>query len=1518
MTGSDQIDLEIAIVGMAGRFPGADSVTTFWENMRSGVESIRDLSEEELRSAGLDDAALSDPRLVRRAADLPAIDLFDAHLFGFTPREAELTDPQFRVFLEDSWTALENAGHLTDRQNLRVGVFAGASGSSYLMNNVAANPRAAEALGAFQTSLGNEKDYLAAQVSYRLDLRGPSVVVQTACSTSLVAVHLACQSLLGRECDVALAGGVSITVPQATGYFHEEGDIASPDGRCRAFDADAAGCLKGDGSGAVVLRRLEDALREGDRILAVIKGSAVNNDGGLKVGFTAPSVEGQAGVIAEALAVSGVEPETIGYVEAHGTATSLGDPVEVAALARAFGPGAARGGRCGIGSLKSNVGHLDAAAGVAGLIKTVLALHHGEIPPSLHFQRPNPKIDFDATPFYVNSELRPWPSGATPRRAGVSSFGIGGTNAHLILEEAPAPPAAHRARRMQVLVLSGASEPAVDAAAESLAAHLDANPAISLADVAFTLQVGRKRLPWRRAVVAPDAGRAAAALRSRPGPAGARHEERRGAEVAFLFPGQGSQHAGMARGLHRDEPAFRGAFDRCAEILRPRLGRDLRELVLAEPDPGGEAEARLRETSLAQPALFAVEYAVAQMWISWGVRPAAMLGHSVGELVAACLAGVMSLEDALVLVAERGALMGGMPPGAMLAVQLPEEDVAGRLRERPSLDLAAVNGPSSCVVSGPAPDTERLEEELSAEGIACRRLHTSHAFHSAMMDPVAVAFEETVRRIRLTAPSIPFISNVTGTWIDDEQAVKPSYWSSHLRRAVRFADGVATLAADSSRVLLEAGPGTALSGLSRTVAGRDAVIVATLPHRKSGGDDAGSVHEALGRLWCAGVDIDWMGFHEGHGRRRVALPTYPFQRQSHWIGPSPGRAARTFQDPAGKNPDLAAWFYIPGWKRGFMGASREPSPEPAPSWLLFDDGSELGRAVAAAGEERGSRVAIVRAGDRYERRQREFTIDPWRREDYDRLLMELGAEDFLPGRVVHLWCARGAETDAGSAQDLGFFALVHLGQALGQVAGTAGMRLVAVAGDLFDVTGEKVTCPERATLAGFCRVAQQEYAGLTCRLVDPEMHDPGEAARRIVMELEASDREPVVAWRGGRRWLPSYEPVRLEPGDRQPEPIRKGGAYLVTGGGGPLEIALARRLAAAGAAVIGLLGCRELPPDLLEELRGGGTELLLAGAPVTHAAAAGDLVARLRTRSGRLDAIFHTAGEIGGGMIQLKEREAAERVLAPRLGGAPLLAGLLGRDEMLVIFSSAISATGVFGQADYCAASSFLDAFANARRGARDPRVITIGWGMALWDRWQDTSGPGSEALMAQLREIQAAIGITVEEGIDALWRALRLGEPNLMVSTQDLDEQVEQSRSATVAGLLEGVGQPRPGAAGREAREVAELESETERGVAAVWTELLGIDRIGRTDNFFELGGNSLLAIQLAANLRKVFEIDLTIASLFEASTLESLAGAVDRALEERRSAEEVARILDEIEGLSVEQIQAELGRRADAEVSE
>lgn len=879
---------EIAIVGMAGRFPRSPDLQTFWQNLRDGVELVTFFTDEELAARKVDPALIADPSFVKAASTLEGIEEFDAAFFGFLPREATIMDPQHRLLLECSWEALEHAGYDPSRFKGPIGLYAGAAMNGYLIFHLVGNPEVASA-GYVALQLANDKDYMPTRISYKLDLRGPSCLVQAACSTSLVAVHVACQSLLNHECDVALAGGVAGLVHNRTGYQHIEGGIFSPDGHCRSFDAAGRGTIFGSGVGMVVLRRLKDALEEGDSIHAIIRGSAVNNDGSLKVGYTAPSIEGQAGVITEALANAGVSADTISYVEGHGTATQLGDPIELQALARAFRASTDERRFCALGSIKSNLGHLDAAAGIAGLIKTTLALQHRQIPPSLHFQTPNPRIDWDGSPFFVNTRLSEWPSRGAPRRAGVSSFGIGGTNAHVILEEAPPPPQTDRGRPAHLLVLSARTPTALAATATRLADHLERHPALDLADVAYTLQVGRRVFGERRALVCEDREEAIRALRTQgPGEGWAARQEQQDRPVVFLFPGQGSQHVGMGRGLYEHEPQFRKHLDSCATKLRAHIGVDLREVLYPAPERAEEAGLLLQETKLAQPALFAVGYALARLWMSWGIKPRGMIGHSVGEYVAACIAGLFSLDDGLALVAARGRLASECPPGAMLSVALPPAEVQAALPA--SISLAAVNGPEECVVAGPTEAIAELSRHLTeVRDVRCRRLRVSHAFHSHMLDPMMGPFSELLRRVSFKAPRSAWISNVTGTWVTQAEVAAPDYWLAHLRQPVNFAAGMAELLKDERPVLLEVGPGQTLAGLTRRQEAftERHVVLASCRHPGEPGRGPASdvVHlmETAARLWLAGVTVDWPGLHAGQRRRRVPLTTYPFERKRYWV-----------------------------------------------------------------------------------------------------------------------------------------------------------------------------------------------------------------------------------------------------------------------------------------------------------------------------------------------------------------------------------------------------------------------------------------------------------------------------------------------------------------------------------------------------------------------------------------------------------------------------------------------------------
>jgi phthiocerol/phenolphthiocerol synthesis type-I polyketide synthase E len=878
----------VAVIGMAGRFPGARSVEEFWANLRDGVESISFFSDEELLALGVSQSQLDDPSYVKAKACVEDAEMFDPHFFGFTPREAALTDPQQRLFMECAWEALEIAGYDSEKYNGSIGVFAGLSMNTYLLN-IYSNHNALKGFNAFQAILSNDKDHLTTRVSYKLDLKGPSVNVQTTCSTSLVAVHIACQSLLNGECDMALAGGVSVTLPLKSGFVYQEGGVVSPDGHCRTFDAQAKGTVSGNGLGIVVLKRFEDALRDGDRIEAVIRGSAINNDGAAKVGYTAPSVEGQAAVIAEAQTIAGVTADSISYVEAHGTATPLGDPIEAAALTRAFRASTKQRGYCALGSVKSNIGHLDAAAGVAGFIKTVLALKHRELPPSLHYQTANPQIDFASSPFYVNASLRPWERNGAPRRAGVSSFGIGGTNVHVIVEEAPEPESGSASKReWQVLPLSAKTEGALEVITNNLSAHL-AQSADELADVGYTLSAGRRAFSQRRIVLCRDREQALAALRGEDEAhvlSGVAPE--RQPSLVLLYPGQGAQRVNMGRALYESEDVYRRTVDHCATVLQGLLGVDLRTMLYR--DAGGK---QLQQTQWAQPALFVTEYALTEQLRAWGVEPEALLGHSIGEWVAATLAGVFKLDDALRLVALRGQLMQRMPVGAMLSVALPETEMEQRIAQRQKelgrVEVSAVNGAEQIVIGGEIETIERWTKYFSSEDVWTRRLLTSHAYHTWLMDEASSEFATAVAKVEKHAPRLNVISCVSGKWLTAAEAQSSDYWGRQMRERVRFGAGINEVLAESGRIIVEAGPGSGLSGLVRMQAHDAAPVLLSLlgPGGRGEANEREAVVRALAGLWLEGVGVKWEELWRGERRRRVQLPTYPFERVRCWIDAEP-------------------------------------------------------------------------------------------------------------------------------------------------------------------------------------------------------------------------------------------------------------------------------------------------------------------------------------------------------------------------------------------------------------------------------------------------------------------------------------------------------------------------------------------------------------------------------------------------------------------------------------------------------
>ncbi|MFY9824776.1 MAG: beta-ketoacyl synthase N-terminal-like domain-containing protein [Thermoanaerobaculia bacterium] len=1460
----------IAIIGMAVRFPGASALERFWENLRDGVESVSFFSGEELLAAGVDPSSLADPAYVRARALCAGVEEFDAAFFGFTPREAEVMDPQHRVLLECAWEALEDAGQDPERTGARAAVCAGSGTSSYLFSNLMPNAGLVahlEMMGGLQALLLNDRDFLATRLSYKLNLKGPSVLVQTACSTGLTAVHMASQSLLSGESDLALAGAVSIALPEKEGYLYQEGAITSPDGHCRAFDAAAGGAVVGNGCGVVVLKRLADALADGDSIYAVIRGSAVNNDGSAKVGFTAPSVEGQADVITEALLMAGVEPASVAYVEGHGSGTALGDPIEVAALNQAF---AAAGGTesCALGSVKTNLGHLNTAAGLAGLVKAVLALQHATIPPSLHFERPNPQAELG--PFRVPTRAEPWPADRFPRRAGVSSFGLGGTNVHAVLEEAPPAEAGSPSRPFQLLTVSARTESALDAACRRLADRLETED-LDLADVAFTLQTGRKAFACRRGVVAHDRAEAVAALREGRGTRSTFEGSER--PVVFLFPGLGDQTPGLAQELYEAEPVFAAGIDRCAEIL----GMDLREVLFAGAAPAkaagvfsrlrsdrvplGEAGERLARTENAQPAVFAVEYALARLLMSWGVTPRAMIGYSLGEYVAAALAGVLSLEDALGLVARRAKLIQELPGGAMLAVPLPEAEVRPLLSGG-GLSLAATNGPHFCVVAGPVGKVEELEASLSGRGVACLRLTTTHAFHSPMMAPAAAPLTESARGVKVSAPRIPYVSNVTGTWITAADLADPGYWARHMVQPVRFAEGLAELLREPGAVTVEVGPGATLTALVHQIPGAAAAATATTLGRAGEGDEQRLLLEALGRLWTAGARFDPAALFAGERRRKVRLPTYPFERQRYWIDPPvPGTAPAV---ETATRTDVADWFWAPSWQQVPLTVSA--SPEEDGGWLIFLDAMGLGERLAERLRGEGRTVATVR---------REPGFDYAGR---------------LPANVVHLWGVTAGEPSHREAQEAGLLSLVQLAQVA--MKEPEPVHVTVVANGLHEVIDGDPVHPAKATVLGALKVIQQELPGLSCASVDVGRISD-HLAGQILAEarLGAAAASTAVALRGRQRWVRDFAPVSLAAGST----LRRGGAYLITDAshGAALADFLVRGTDARVAVVS--------PPG---QEPGSGVTVLPPGEPAAVLAAA-------QSALGRIDGVFYTGGAFTGGLVQLKTAESLLASVEPAVrsaeGWLEAVAAASEPPEFVLLMSSTLAFTGGLGQLDLAAAGAVLDSLAQ-RQAGDSTRVLAAHWDPYQWHGWLVAAAGGFAGLQpGEVEKSLDAWAIPVETSGDALLRFLASGLTRAVISSRDVHGLIAEADAVTAETFLAQVG-GFAGARGEKAARPAlstpylAPRNEREEALAALWEELFGIAPLGVDDSFLELGGHSLLAIQMVTQIRSRLAADLPVTALFESPTIAELAKAVARAKGEE-SEEDLAALLALVEGLSPEE---------------
>jgi acyl transferase domain-containing protein len=1497
----------IAIIGMATRLPGAPNLQAYWDLLREGKEGIVHFSKEELIAAGVPEDVIEDPAFRSAKGYLADVEMFDAAFFGISPREAELMDPQHRVMMECAWEAMEHAGYEPSSYPGRVAIFTSAGMNTYLAFNIMTHPGLIEDVGGFQLSMYNDKDFVPTRIAYSMNTHGPAIDIGTACSSSLVGIHMGCQHLLSYQSDMVLVGGVTVHFPQQTGYLHEAGSAYSPDGHCRPFDATVSGLVDGNGATAVILKRLSDAIADGDHIHAIVRGSAINNDGSDKIGYSAPSIDGQAEVILEAHAAASVHPDEISYVEAHGTATPLGDPIEVAALTQAFRASTARKTYCGLGSVKSNIGHVDKAAGMAGLIKIVLSLQNEHIAPSLRFEAPNPKLDLPNTPFYVVNNLQPWPrvTGA-PRIAGISSFGVGGTNSHAILQEAPLQAVGSESRLNQLLVLSAKTESALTTKANQLSLYLSEHPTVSLPDVAATLQRGRKRFAHRIAIVCSSVQDAVSRLEH----AAHTYTDRSSTgRVTFMFTGQGSQYAAMGKGLYQAEPEFKQHLDQCADILLPLLGRDIRSVLLCEDDAREQAQEWLRQTELAQPALFSLEYALAKLWMSWGVEPNAMIGHSLGEYVAACLAGVFSLEDALKLVSARSRLMQSMPTGSMMAVSLSEARVRETLVSTQSkLDIAAVNAANLCVVSGPSDAIQAFQTSLQAQSIQTRPLHTSHAFHSAMMEPMLEAFAAILGSVALHPPALRYVSNVSGTWITPAQATSAQYWLDHIRQGVKFHAGLQTVLEQfPTDVLLEIGPGRTLTSLARMTqvsTGEPPVCIPSLPPVEASSPADQFILSSLGQLWMSNCDIDWDGFYANEQRLRLPLPTYPFERSKFWIEPRLNQHADQMAlESAARRTQPKEWFYVPDWKN-----TAPLNPEAAATQrrcAIVHASCPLSAALEQTLVANGH-VVTMHAVD---------TIST----------AKFGASD-----IVFMVDASTAPSLTAVRSHTQAPAPIKLHPLLSIIRAMAGsdtdslVTLCVVTQDAVGLSADSHVDPACAALTGLLKTIPYEYPHIHTQLIDVSQPKQTRQFNRLAQAIchEALEEHPteIVVLRQGSRSIPQLRALTIPSArhDNTPESVeqsalvRNGGGYIIVDGLSDIGVVFAQSFAQFTEAKLLLTTSQELTPALTGKYQARLALLAEKGVQVTLKQVNADssqeleqLMTQTLATWGHLDGLvdasdMHASKPSGPCVtIELSSFESYLQQQQRRIQILEHATENLSLDFCMVM-SSLSAQIGALGQAPHTIAGTYLQAYVQQLN-----QRSTFPWMIVQWDAWK--AGETSSVAAERAKDFT----ISPSEGEMAFGQLLQLGAVQcVMIATNP-----PMLRRASILKQADATDTEQTTTERRYDRPnisnaFVAPRNEHEHSVAQSWQKFLAIHQIGIEDNFFDLGGHSLLGAQLTMDLQQKFGVLVDIGLLFAHPTVAQLSAVlIERQMEQTNEAQLLAQ-LDKLESMTDEEVQALLAR--------
>lgn len=1488
---TDQIDnnrtgLELAVIGMSGRFPGAENLEQFWHNLKNGVDSISFFSDEELIESGIPPEFFNKSNYVRAYGILENKEYFDAFFFNYTKADADVMDPQMRILHECAWQAMEDAGCAAETDSLAIGLYLGASANFNWEAITYLSQLQGDSAERFTGELLRNKDYISTRISYSLNLTGPSVILYSACSTSLLAVDLGCRGILTGQCDIAVAGGACISCPPRKGHNYLEGMINSPDGHCRAFDRHAKGCTFVEGVGIVVLKALENALADGDSIYAVIKGSAVNNDGSRKVGFTAPGIKGQTDVIKSALYMARVQPESIGYIETHGTGTALGDPIEIRALINAFASD--KKGFCVIGSLKSNLGHLDAAAGVAGLIKTVLMLKHRLIPPSLHFEEANPEIDFANSPFYVNTGLKEWHNDKYPLRAGVSAFGIGGTNIHIILEEAPEIESTAGNREYQLLLLSAGTAGALERMTGNLKDFLKKKKEINLADAAYTLQVGRKNFSHKRSLVCRDIDDAVERL-TNPAKLYTSNFNNDPISVVFLFPGQGAQYVHMGIELYRSEYLFKAEIDRCIEIVSGELGRDFRDTFFpAKNDKAAAKEFYRFENTLL--IIFIFEYALAKLLIGWGIEPAYMIGYSFGEYVAACLAGVFSLHDILRLIIIRGKLTQKTEKGIMLSVPLTEEELRPKLNEK--LSLSIINGPS-CIVSGKEEAINDFEEQLKREKYLSMCLNTSYAVHSHLMEPILPEFAQAVQKLMLASPEKSFYSSLSGKLITAAQAGDPQYWVSHLRHTVRFSACVEELVKEDNLVFVEVGPGRDLTTLIDRFLNKErqqyAVSLVRNPRQKVA--ELEYLLKSLGRLWGCGITVNPEIFYGNEKRRRISLPTYPFEKIKYPLGVDPVTMfmEKFPQQIQASDVDISEWFYVPKWSSSLIVFENEPDPGTADTILCFMDDFGVGRSLVKELSQQQIKTVTVKCGSRFGKiKEFEYEMNPGRLADYEKLFAELKRNKKIPGKILHLWSLSddklelpGSERFAGS-QVTGFYSLIKIVRGLQTNGLRRELDIIVITNGLGEITGEEILLPGQATLIGPLRSIPQEHPYLTCRCIDIIL--PGDAgselilAKQLAREMQLKTTDSLAAYRGKVRWVEEFELFKLDETRIGSHKLRPNGVYLVTGGLGVIGLELVEFFSLRSTCALVLTGRSAFPPrrewqeitadptcgaalkkkiEKLLQVEQAGSRVMIFQADAGDLERMRQVVNRVEEEVGPVTGIVHAAGIVRregfAGVLEIEESMCDTHFRA-KVQGLFVLAEIF-RDhelEFCWLLSSVAAVLGGLGFSAYTAANSFMDVFVRKYNRDNNCRWLSIDWdgmsaekGTAAFDRLFS---------LAVLDRIVVSTGGRLQDRIDKWVKR---------------ETVIEDDQVTAEPGSL----QPRSVLSS----DYEAPRNDTEKTLAGIWQDLFGIEKIGTADDFFELGGDSLKAMTMSGRIYRKLDIEIPVVKFFNCPTIAELAKFIE-----------------------------------------